>query len=55
MMYRLVDTVRKYDMKINIDKSQVMSSKSLLIKVNNSELKEVGHFKCLRSVLTRDG
>ena len=25
------------------------------IKVNNRELKEVDHFKCLGSVLTRDG
>ena len=25
------------------------------IKVNNSEVKEVNHFKYLRSVLTRDG
>ena len=41
------------------DKSQVMrvsrSNESLQIKVNNRELKDVDHFKCLGSVLTRDG
>ena len=45
-------------MEINIDKSQVMrvssGNKSLQIKVNNRELKEVDHFKYLGSVLTRD-
>jgi hypothetical protein len=39
MVNSLVDTGRKYGMKINIDKSQVMrvfrSNKSLQIKVNN--------------------
>ena len=47
MLNRLVDTGRKYVMEINIDKSQ--------IKVNNRELKEFDYFKCLESVLTRDG
>ena len=59
MVNNLVDTGRKYGMEINIDKSQVMrvsrSNKSLQIKVNNRELKEVYNFKYLRSVLTRDG
>ena len=59
MVNRLVDTGRKYGMKINIDKSQVMavpkSNESLQIKVNNRELKEVDHFKYHGSVLTRDG
>ena len=59
MVYRLVDTGRKYGMEINIDKSQVMSvsrsNESLQIKVNNRELKEVDHFKYLGSLLTRDG
>ena len=31
------------------------SNDSLQIKVNNRELKEVDHFKCLGSVLTTDG
>ena len=31
------------------------SNESLQIKVNNRELKDVDHFKCLGSVLTRDG
>ena len=57
MVNRLVDTGRKYDMEINIDKSQVMrasrSNESLRIKVDNRELKEVKHFKYLGSVLTR--
>ena len=43
------DIGSKYDMEINIDKSQVMrvsrSNESLQIKVNNRELKEVDHFK----------
>ena len=51
MLNRLVDTGRKYGMEIYIDKSQVIrvsrSNKSLLIKVNNRELKEVDHFKYL--------
>jgi hypothetical protein len=55
----LVDIGRKYSMKINIDKSQVMSvsssNESLQIKVNNRELKEVDNFKYLGSVLTSDG
>jgi Reverse transcriptase (RNA-dependent DNA polymerase). len=59
MVNRLVATGRKYGMKINIDKSQVMrvsrSNESLHIKVNNRELKEVDNFKYLGSVLTRDG
>ena len=46
-------------METNIDKSQVMrvsrSNESLQVKVNNRELKEVDHFKCLGSVLTRYG
>ena len=50
---------KKYGVKINIDKSQVMrvsrSNESLQIKVNNKELKEVDHFKYLGSVLTKDG
>ena len=57
MVNRLVDSGRKYGMEINIDKSQVMrvsrSNKSLQIKVNNRELKEIDHFKYLGSVLTR--
>ena len=57
MVNNLVDTGRKYGMEINIDKSQVMrvsrSNKSLQIKVNNRELKEIDHFKYLGSVLTR--
>ena len=56
MVNRLVDTGRKYDMVINIDKSQIMrvsrSNESLHIKVNN---RVVDHFKHLGSVLTRDG
>ena len=44
MVNRLVDTGRKYDMKISIDNSQVMrvskSNESLRIKVGNRELKE---------------
>ena len=44
MVNRFVDTGRKYDMEINIDKSQVMrisrSNESLQIKVNNRELKQ---------------
>jgi Reverse transcriptase (RNA-dependent DNA polymerase). len=59
MVNRLVDTGRKYDMEINIDKSQVMrvsrSNESLQIKVNNRELKEGDHFNYLGSVLMRDG
>ena len=59
MVNRLVDTGRKYDMVINIDKSQIMrvsrSNESLHIKVNNRELKEVDHFKYLGSVLKRNG
>ena len=51
MVNRLVDTGRKYDMEINIDKSQVMrvsrSNESFQIKVNNRELKEVDHFNYL--------
>ena len=46
-------------MEINIDKLQVMrvsrSNESLLIKVNNRELKEADHFKYPGSVLTRNG
>jgi Reverse transcriptase (RNA-dependent DNA polymerase). len=49
---RLVDTRRKYGMKININKSQVMRVSS---KVGNRELKEHDHFKYLESMLTRDG
>ena len=53
-----VDTGRKYGMEINIVKSQVMrvsrSNRSLQIKVNNRELKEVDNFKYPESVLTRD-
>ena len=59
MVNRFVGTGRKYDMEINIDKSQVMrvsrSNESLQIKVKNRELKEVDHFKYPGSVLTRDG
>ena len=48
MVNRLDDTGRKYGMEINIDKSQIMrvsrSNKSMQIKVNNRELKEVGSF-----------
>jgi hypothetical protein len=55
----LVDNERKYGLEINIDKSQVMrvsrSNKSLQIKVNNRELKQVDHFKYLESGLRRDG
>ena len=44
MVNRLVDTGNKYDMVINIDKSQEMrvsrSNASLQIKVNNRELKD---------------
>ena len=47
------------DLKINIDKSQVMrvsrGDQSLQIKVNNSELKGFDHFKYLGNELTRDG
>ena len=45
IMNRLVDTARKYDMEIIIDKSQVgllrvsRSNESFQIKVNNRELK----------------
>ena len=57
MVNNFVDNGRKYGMEINIDKSQVMSvsrsNKSLQIKVNNRELKEIDHFKYLGSVLTR--
>jgi Reverse transcriptase (RNA-dependent DNA polymerase). len=53
MVNRLVDTGNQHY------KSQVMrvsrSNKSLHIKVNNRELKEVDHFKYLGSVLKRDG
>ena len=59
MLNRLVDTGRKYDMEINIDKSQVMRvsrrNESLQIEVNNRELKEVDNFKYLESILTRNG
>ena len=59
MANRLVDTGRKYDMEIVIDKSQVMrvsrSNGSLQIKVSNRELTEVDRFKYLGSVLKRDG
>ena len=59
MVNGLVDTERKYDMEINIDKLQAMrvskSNVSLQIKVNNRELKEVDQFKYLGSVLTKDG
>jgi hypothetical protein len=45
MVNRLVDTGRKYDMEINIDKSQVIrvsrSNETLLIKVNYRELKKL--------------
>ena len=45
--------------KINIDKSMVMrlsrSDDSLQIKVDNRELKDVGHFKYLGTVLERNG
>ena len=45
MVNRLVDTGRKYDMEINIDKSNVMrvsrSNESLWIKIDNSELKKL--------------
>jgi Reverse transcriptase (RNA-dependent DNA polymerase). len=45
MVNRLVGTGRKYGMEVNIDNSQVMrasrNNKSLQIKVNNRELKEV--------------
>ena len=58
MVNRLVDTGRKCAMEINIDKTQVMrksrSNESLQNIVNNTELKEVDHFKYLGSVLTRD-
>jgi hypothetical protein len=54
---RLVDTRRKYDMEINIDKSHVMrisrSNESLQIKVNNRELKEVDNIKYLGRVLNK--
>ena len=56
---RLVDTGRKYNMEININKSQVMrgsrSNESLRIKIGNRELKEVHNFKYLGSFLIRDG
>jgi hypothetical protein len=55
----LVGTGRKYDIEINIDKSQVMkvfrSNESLRIRVGNIEPKAVYHFKYLGSLLTRDG
>ena len=45
MVNRLVNTGRKYDMGINIDKSQVMrvsrSNDSLQIKLGNRELKKL--------------
>jgi hypothetical protein len=45
----LIETGRKFDLEIIIDKSQVMrvsrSIDSLQIKVNTRELKEVDHFK----------
>ena len=44
MVNRLVDIGRKYDMEININKSQVMR-----------ELKDIDHSTYLGSVLTRDG
>ena len=58
MVNKLVDTGRKYGMKMNIDKSQVMrvsrSNESLWIKVGNRKLKEVDLFKYLRSVLKQE-
>ena len=48
MVNRLVDTGKEYSMEINIDKS-------LHVKINNRELKEVDHFKYLGGVLTRYG
>ena len=49
MVNRLVGTGRKYEMGININKSQVMSvsknNESLRIKISNIKLKEVDHFK----------
>ena len=51
MVNRLIDTGRKYGMKINIDKSQVIRvlrrNEILQIKVNNRELKVVDYFKYL--------
>ena len=59
MVNRLVDAGRKYGIKINIDKSQIMrvsrSNEILQIKVNTRELKKVDHFKRLGKVLTGDG
>ena len=59
MVNRLVDTGRKYDIEIKIDKSQAMrisrNYESLQIKVGNGQLNEVDHFKYLDSVLTRYG
>jgi hypothetical protein len=56
MVNRLVNTGRKHGMEIIIDKSQVIrvsrSNESFYIKVHNTELKEVDHFKYLGSVLT---
>ena len=50
---------RKYDMQINIVKSQVLgiyrSNASVKIRVGNTILKEVDHFKYLGAVLIRDG
>ena len=51
---------RKYDMQINIVKSQVLgiyrSNASVKIRVGNRRLKKVDHFiKDLGNVLTRDG
>ena len=51
---RLIDTIRKYGMEINIVKSQVMRvfkrNESLQIKIHNREPKGVDHFKYLGSV-----
>ena len=57
MENRLVDTRSKYEMETNIDKSQIKRGSrrniSLWIKVGNSELKKVDHFKFLEGVLAR--
>ena len=58
MVNRLVETGRKYGMEININKSPVMRvyrrNESLQVKVNNRELKQIDHFKCLESVLAKN-
>ena len=59
MVNRLVDTGRECGVEINIVKLQVMRgfriNKALRINVVNKELKEVDHFKCHESLLTKDG